>query len=123
MSKSWVLTGYTIDSNTDAKGRGSDLSNATQNDPIRTRAELGAALKSAANIRRIFDIPGEENKNVVIERVEDGGLSPVIGEENRRSLYRDAYRAVPKEILSDVVGDLGIEGGLDIRGKFRNLSP
>lgn len=60
-SKSWVLTGYTIDKNADAKGRGSDLSNATQNDPIRTRAELGAALKSAAKLRNIF---GTDKKNV-----------------------------------------------------------
>ena len=29
----------------DAIGRGSDLTNATQNDPIRTRADLGAAVK------------------------------------------------------------------------------
>ena len=29
-SESWVLTGYKIDYNTDAKGRGNDLSNATQ---------------------------------------------------------------------------------------------
>ena len=61
-SKSWVLTGYTIDNNTDAKGRGSDLSYATQNDTIRTRAELGAALKSAANIRRIFGTASENTK-------------------------------------------------------------
>ena len=62
-SKSWVLTAYTIDSNTDAKGRGSDLSNATQSDPIRTRAELGAALKSVANLQRIFGIPNESAEN------------------------------------------------------------
>ena len=54
--KSWLLTSYTVESNTDAKGRGSDLFNATQNDPIRTRAALGAALTSAANIRRIFSV-------------------------------------------------------------------
>ena len=54
--KSWLLTSYTVESNTDAKGRGSDLFNATQDDPIRTRADLGAALTSAANIRRIFSV-------------------------------------------------------------------
>ena len=45
-----------IDNNTDAKGRGSDLSNATQTDPIRTRDDLGAALKSIANIERLFGV-------------------------------------------------------------------
>lgn len=64
VSKSWVLTGYTIDSNTDAKGRGGDLSSATQNDPIRTRAELGAVLKSAAKIRQIFDISEKSEKKM-----------------------------------------------------------
>lgn len=42
--------------NADAKGRGSDLSIATQSGPIRTRAELGAALKSNAKIREIIEI-------------------------------------------------------------------
>jgi hypothetical protein len=32
--------------NTDAKGRGSDLTSATQTNPIRTRANLGAVLPS-----------------------------------------------------------------------------
>ena len=45
-SESWVLTGYKIDYNTDAKGRGNDLSNATQIYPTPTREDLGAALKS-----------------------------------------------------------------------------
>lgn len=34
-----------IESNMDAKGRGGYLSNATQNDSIRTRADQGTALK------------------------------------------------------------------------------
>ena len=45
-SESWVLTGYKIDYNTDAKDRGNDLSNATQIYPTPTREDLGAALKS-----------------------------------------------------------------------------
>lgn len=45
-SESWVLTGYKIDYNTDAKGRGNDLSNATQIYPTPNREDLGAALKS-----------------------------------------------------------------------------
>lgn len=49
-SESWVLTGYKIDYNTDAKGRGNDLSNATQIYPTPTREDLGAALKSDANM-------------------------------------------------------------------------
>ena len=49
-SESWVLTGYKIDYNTDAKGRGNDLSKATQIHPTPTREDLGAALKSDANI-------------------------------------------------------------------------
>ena len=48
-SESWVLTGYKIDYNTDAKDRGNDLSNATQIYPTPTREDLGAALKSDAN--------------------------------------------------------------------------
>ena len=54
-SESWVLTGFTIDENTDAKGRGSDLTSATQTSPIRTRADLGAALSSLS----ISPITGE----------------------------------------------------------------
>jgi len=70
-SKSWVLTAYTIDPNTDAKGRGSDLSSATQDDPIRTRAELGAALKSDVNIKRIFELDKENS-----DKNNDLGKSP-----------------------------------------------
>lgn len=53
-SGSWSRTGNKIDNNLDAKGRGSDLSNATQTNPIRTRDRLGASLLSNANVV-IFD--------------------------------------------------------------------
>lgn len=46
-----MLTGYKIDNSTDAKGRGSDLSNATQVIPIHTREDLGATLLSEANVQ------------------------------------------------------------------------
>lgn len=46
VSERWVVTGYKNESKTDAKGRGSDLNSATLSDPIRTRAELVAALDS-----------------------------------------------------------------------------
>ena len=45
-SESWVLTGFTIDKGTDAKGRGGNLAPATQNSPTFTRADLGAVISS-----------------------------------------------------------------------------
>lgn len=50
------MTGYKIDYNTDAKGRGNDLSKATQTYPTPTREDLGAALKSNTNIQYFNDI-------------------------------------------------------------------
>lgn len=79
-SKSWVLTGYTIDYNTDAKGRGSDLRFATQNSPIRTRAELGAALQSEANIRRIFGIKETHSPDQNSKSGEEDNLYRTSGE-------------------------------------------
>lgn len=79
--KSWVLTVYTIDNNTDAKGRGSDLSSATQNDPIRTRAELGAVLKSDAKVRQIF-----------------GLAEKIAGHQQRRVLPNDETKSVEGNI-------------------------
>lgn len=63
-SESWVLTGYKIDYNTDAKGRGNDLSKATQTYPTPTREDLGAALKSNANIQYFNDITNISSKVV-----------------------------------------------------------
>lgn len=63
-SESWVLTGYKIDYNTDAKGRGNDLSKATQTYPIPTREDLGAALKSNTNIQYFNDITNISSKIV-----------------------------------------------------------
>lgn len=63
-SGSWVLTGFKIDLNTDAKGRGGDLSNATQTFPIHTREDLGAALKSDANIQYFNDLTSDVSKIV-----------------------------------------------------------
>ena len=57
-------TGRSNDSNADAKGRGSDLSNATQSDPIRTRAELGAAFIFAAKIVEDFENPKLPDENL-----------------------------------------------------------
>jgi len=48
-----------FDKNTDAKGRGSDLTLATQISPIRTRADLGAVLFSLS----------PESKNLKIARL------------------------------------------------------
>lgn len=92
-SKSWVLTGYTTDNNTDAKGRGGDLSNATQSDPIRTRAELGAALKSDAKIRQIFEISnlGDENlssDHVMLREVDDAELGKWLESQEKVKVYR-----------------------------------
>ena len=47
------INGYKIDYNTDAKGRGNDLSNATQIYPTPAREDLGAALKS--NVERVIE--------------------------------------------------------------------
>ena len=99
-SKSWVLTGYTIDKNADAKGRGSDLSNAMQNDPIRTRAELGAALKSVAKLRNIFETSKEnvskspeQDRNV--EHVDNNKLAEEHG-DTKYSIVKD--EALKKEL-------------------------
>ena len=62
--ESWVLTGYKIDPNTDAKGRGNDLSDATQTYPTPTREDLGAALKSTANIQYFNEISNISSKIV-----------------------------------------------------------
>lgn len=59
--------------NADAKGRGSDLSNATQNDPIRTRAELGAALKSTAKLRNNLGVAEKNLSEQKRDAVSDAG--------------------------------------------------
>lgn len=64
VSNSWVLTGYKIDNKLDAKGRGSDLTNATQTNPIRTRESLGAALSSPANIEYFDELTKNSTKIV-----------------------------------------------------------
>lgn len=69
-SESWVLSGYKIDERLDAKGRGSDLSSATQFDPIRTREELGAILSSESKIDEIFGKYKENASKVVDENGE-----------------------------------------------------
>lgn len=51
-----MFTGYKKDNKTDAKGRGSDLSNATQTDPIRTRESLVTVLSSAVNIECLNEL-------------------------------------------------------------------
>ena len=64
VSGSWVLTGFKIDPSTDAKGRGSDLSNATQTYPIHTREDLGAALESETNIQYFNELTRDVSKVV-----------------------------------------------------------
>ena len=64
------MTGYKIDESSDAKGRGSDLSSATQFDPIRTREELGAALTSNTNMENIFGKYKENVSKIVNENGE-----------------------------------------------------
>ena len=97
-SKSWVLTGYTIDNNTDAKGRGSDLSNATQSDPIRTRAELGAALKSDTKISELF----ETTKNN-LQNTENESNNTATPEEKRQAVERLSEKLhTPITVVEDV---------------------
>ena len=83
-SESWVLTGYKIDPNTDAKGRGNDLSKATQIHPTPTREDLGAALKSNANIQYFNDITNISSK--VVD--ENGEPMVVYHGGNNNSFFR-----------------------------------
>ena len=122
VSKSWVLTGYTIDSNTDAKGRGSDLSSATQNDPIRTRAELGAVLKSAAKIRQIFDISEKSKKKdeIKYQKADSGVRSrgeeePVFYSNDMRAVEDiEQERATPEQWVKMIEKRAAIKKALQV---------
>jgi len=84
-----VLNGYT-DKNTGAKGRGSDLTHATQTNPIRTRADLGAVLNllSSETGEKSSDPDEPLEKSINIFGLSAGKAAKVQGLQKKRQFTR-----------------------------------